>query len=210
MTAPALSRDLVDELERALRRAHVEAPDLADALALALASYLERAFACRVPGKPQPQQRARGKVRYRVALDELTGKPRRRGFVRMADPVRSTAWKGAAGWLLQAAMRVEARARGEVARPLEGPVAFHVRAVFPRAKADAGDARLWNAKDQGDADNVAKAALDAANTIAFDDDAQVARLVVEKLVAARGEEPHVALEVAPLGAIAPPAFRRRL
>lgn len=203
-----LSAELAGSLRVVLMRARFEAPDLAAELEIALGVYLERAFGCRVPGAPQPQQRARGGVRVRDELDPLSGKPRRRAFVRMRDPASSSAWKGAAAWLVLAAMRVEARSSGRGADPLEGPVAAHVRAVFPRAKRDPGDGREWHTKAQGDADNVAKAILDASNGIAYGDDRQVARLVVEKLVAAPGEEPHVSLEVAPLGAVNPPAFRR--
>jgi Holliday junction resolvase RusA-like endonuclease len=173
-----------------------------------VAFWRERRVAVRIPGKPQPQGRARGRVRFRTEVDPTTQRSVARGFVAMRDPATSAAWKNAAGWLLASAMRVEARARGErgldAGAPLTGPLAAHVRAVFPRATRDGVGPRAWNTKAQGDVDNVAKAVLDAANGIGFIDDRQVARLVVEKVVAAAGEEPHVSLAIASLGAIEPP------
>jgi len=201
VTAPLFSADLTGLLWAVAARLRLEAPDLADELETAIGCYAERWFSCVVPGAPQPQGRARGSVRHRAAVDPISGAPTSRAFVKMRDPATSAAWKQGARWILWGAMPSPRRA-------LEGPVAVHVRAVFPRLKRDqALEGRAWHTHTKGDADNIAKAVLDAANSHAFVDDRQVARLVVEKLIAAPGETPGVGITLAPLDAVAPPAFR---
>lgn len=85
--------------------------------------------------------------------------------------------------------------------PLEGPLVMRVRVTLPipvsfskrkRAAALAGEE--WPAK-RPDADNFTKAALDALNTIAFRDDAQVVDL---RTVKRYGERPGMQIEVGPV------------
>lgn len=139
------------------------------------------AFTAAIAGQPQPQQRAR------IARTQ-------RG-VRLMDPERSRAWKEAAGLVLATAAR---RAGWRMPAP-DAPLEVQVRAVFPCPKAEQRTKRpqaaRWHAKATADADNLAKAALDAANGVLWPDDRQVARLVVEKLVGAAGEAPRVELVV---------------
>ena len=144
-----------------------------------------------IPGPPQAQQRARI-ARTRVGP-------------RMMDPPKSRSWKATA----QAHMADSVvRELGRLA-PFEPDTQLEVvmLAVFPCPTTDHRKReprpRRWHTKAAGDADNLAKAVLDASNGVLWLDDRQVARLVVEKIVGAQGEAPRVALEVRVLGEATP-------
>jgi Holliday junction resolvase RusA-like endonuclease len=138
-----------------------------------------------IPGEPVPQ----GRPRFRV----VDGRPR------VYDPARARTWKEGAAWLMRTARNDR--------RPFElwfpgGPVEARVTLVFPcpqrdrrvRVPAERRAHDTWP-----DADNLAKAVMDAATKArVWRDDGQVARLVVDKIVAAQNEEPYVELAVAPL------------
>jgi Holliday junction resolvase RusA-like endonuclease len=83
-------------------------------------------------------------------------------------------------------------------KPLAGPLSVRVTARFTCPKTDCRkrDPRpeRWHAK-KPDAENVAKAVLDAATGVLYLDDSQVAYLTILKRVAAQGEAPGVVLEV---------------
>lgn len=54
-------------------------------------------------------------------------------------------------------------------------------------------------RDKGaDADNCAKAVMDAGNSILYSDDAQVATLIVHKLTGQQGEVPSVIITIEPM------------
>lgn len=82
---------------------------------------------------------------------------------------------------------------------MEGPLAVRIRAVMPYPKNYPKKRRgpdVWHYK-RPDADNIAKTVLDALNGVAYKDDGQVARLVVEKLY---GSEPRTEIEIVQEGA----------
>src|SRR5688572_1593162 len=89
------------------------------------------------------------------------------------------------------------------AKPLypDGPLCLVVTGIFrpPGRPGSRNSARAWHAR-RSDSDNLAKAVLDAANRILFKDDAQVARLVVSKIVAAANEQACVEIQAWPLPA----------
>lgn len=82
--------------------------------------------------------------------------------------------------------------------PLAGPVSVEIVAVFPRPQS-----HVWKRRPmprcrhttRPDADNVAKAVLDALTDLAWRNDTQVARLVVAKWIAAGDEAPHTEITV---------------
>ncbi len=125
-----------------------------------------------IPGQPVPQ--ARPKV------------VRAHGRSYAYDPERSARWKEPARLLMAAKMQ---------GRPHTGPVAVTIIAVFEHPKTKAPK-WTW---PTGDVDNVAKASMDAANGIAYEDDAQVMKLTVEKRYGAKGEQPRVEMIVEALG-----------
>lgn len=137
---------------------------------------MKLALAFSIPGVPVAQGRPRA-VRFGNSA-------------RLYDPSKSRSWKGAA----QVHMLEALEAAGLRAPGFAGPVELVVSAVWPcpkgRERKSAPAPRTWKAS-RPDADNVAKAVMDAANSVLLADDAQVVRLVVEKLVAAQGEAPHV-------------------
>lgn len=142
---------------------------------------------CTVPGEPVAQGRPRA---FRLP----------NGHIRAYDPPKSRGWKATAQAHLQDAM--EALEAGTA--PFQGPLAVTVRALFtcPRSdwRAREPRSRRWHAK-RPDGENVAKAVLDAATGIVWLDDAQVARLVVEKRIGAQGEAPRVEIAVEALGSL---------
>lgn len=81
---------------------------------------------------------------------------------------------------------------------LDGAIEAKISAYFPiprseskRKKALMAAGEIWHTK-KIDSDNLAKAILDSLNQIAFHDDAQVAKLIVEKRY---GEQPRVEVEL---------------
>ena len=134
-----------------------------------------------IPGEPVAQGRPRS---FR-----LPG-----GGVRAYDPAKSRNWKAEAH--VHMARAVEAEAGMLVLYPL-GPCEALVTAVFTCPKSDFRKeprVRRRHAK-RPDAENVAKAVLDAGTGVLWADDSQVARLVIEKWIGAQGERPFVEIKV---------------
>ena len=86
----------------------------------------------------------------------------------------------------------------EIDKLIEGPVCLSLVFVMPRPKG-----KIWKRKPMPrylhtstpDADNLAKAVMDALNGIAYKDDSQVCQLRVEKWVAGGDEMPHIDVEI---------------
>ncbi len=133
------------------------------------------------------------------------GRPRfaRRGkFVTTYDPAKSRNWKATAQQHMLAAL---ARSAPDVIPgnsyaigPAEGPLSVEIAATFTCPKSDHRKRdpvpRRWHAK-RPDAENVAKAVLDAGTGVLWLDDSQIAHLVVVKAIGAQGEAPRVWLKV---------------
>lgn len=145
----------------------------------------------------------RGNVEVRVTVPGppvAQGRPRITtigGFARAYDPAKSRSWKGTAQVHMLAAMRAAGLAL------LEGPLEVEILAVFdcPVSRYRKRDPRQreWKAT-KPDAENIAKACLDAGSGVLYRDDAQVALLTVRKVVGAQGEAARVEMRVAPAGA----------
>lgn len=104
----------------------------------------------------------------------------------MIDPPESRAWKRAAASL----MRNHARS------PLEGAVAVTIDAIFAQPKSRRRSASFSRCTARnGDADNIAKAVLDAGNGILWHDDSQVVQLVVHRWYAPSGDPARVRVTV---------------
>lgn len=148
-----------------------------EAAGVGSASQASAVFTCLIPGPPVAQGRPRFTTRG--------------GFARAYDPPKSRMWKRMAATLFRAE-------RGTTA--FVGPVQVLVIAV--RACPDSAKRkrsvtpRRWDDSRTGDAENIAKTVLDAATASGlWVDDAQVARLVVERWVGAQDEAPSVLVEV---------------
>lgn len=129
------------------------------------------AYAFIVPGEPVAKGRARST---------------RSG--RHYTPARTVSFEG----------RVREAAQLARVKPIDGPVELTVIAVWawPKSKHRKRSPRRPEYLDTGpDADNVAKACADALNGVAFVDDRQVARLVVEKRRPEQGDPPAVHIEI---------------
>ncbi len=134
-----------------------------------------------IPGEPCSQGRPRFAMRGKHAV--------------AYDPPKSRAWKSYAVDALRAA-----GIAGAVMFPA-GAVEVRVLAVFscPKGAFRRVPVPRRRHAQRPDAENVAKAVLDAATTAGvWSDDSQVARLVIEKHVGAQGEAPFVEIEVTPL------------
>lgn len=127
-----------------------------------------------VPGKPHAQGRQRGM--------------RRGPGIHFYDAPASRIWK-------EGAAKIMLAARGR-RRALEGPVAVEIEAVFVRSVRSA--TRSWCAVRNGDADNIAKAVLDAGNKVLWADDAQVCSLFVTRQWGSRDDSPHIRVRVTSL------------
>jgi len=130
-----------------------------------------------VPGQPQTKGSARAfVVRGRAVITN--------------DNAKTKSWAGV----------VTSFALEASPTPIPGPVRVTLRFDLTRPKAHSTkrglrlDAPTYVSK-KPDADKLARACLDALTSVCFLDDAQVARLVVEKRYA---ETPGVLVEVAPL------------
>jgi Holliday junction resolvase RusA-like endonuclease len=132
-----------------------------------------------IPGKPVPQ--GRGRV-ITVA-----------GHGAIADPAKSRSWKGVA----------QVHMQQQCPTPLEGPLEVQVLAKFPCPGSDYRKRekrpRRWHTKSTGDADNILKACLDAGNGVLWEDDRQVAKATVVKIIAAQEENSAVIIAVGHLG-----------
>lgn len=142
-----------------------------------------------VPGEPVSQGRPR------FSRFGGPGRPQLE-HPRAIEPEKSRSWKRDAR-----AEMLAVRGGGALTFP-EGPLDVHVVAVFSCPKGDwrktEPTPRRAHAK-KPDAENVAKAALDAATGVIWTDDAQVAQLLVEKIIGAQGEAPYVRITVRPWG-----------
>ena len=80
----------------------------------------------------------------------------------------------------------------------EGPIGVQILLVLPRLKSRKGTQRYRptvGSALNGDADNYAKGIMDALNSAAWRDDAQVVNLLVDKWAAALGEEPYAVVTI---------------
>lgn len=82
--------------------------------------------------------------------------------------------------------------------PIECPVSVSIVCVFPRPKSmtkkTRPNLRCWK-DSKPDADNLAKSVCDSLNGLAWRDDSQVVKLVVEKHIASGDEQPRVEVEI---------------
>lgn len=140
-----------------------------------------------IPGKPLAQGRARA-----TAVS---------GHVRLYDPKPSREWKAGAGLRMHQAA-VAAKLLAGSARVLHRFCSVDILAIWPLPKgehrAKSPPPRRWYNRRGGDADNVAKAVLDAGNGILWEDDAHVVDLRVRTVLGGQGEEPGVEVLVRPM------------
>lgn len=134
-----------------------------------------------IPGIPVGQGRSRAVRRKTSGGGE---------YIAMLDPEKSVEWKARASYWMNAA-----RVAGGVLGLWSRPITVTVTAYFQRPAGMRATASPWR-PSRPDADNLAKAALDAGNGVLWADDAQIVRLVVEKRYAPEGRDPHVAVEIA--------------
>lgn len=134
----------------------------------------------RIPGEPVAQGRPKA---FKTPA----------GFVRVYDPAKSRNWKATAHEHFRMALEA-----ARVTRPITGPVWCEIIAVFSCPKSQ------WRTKTRTprrphakkpDAENVAKAVLDAATGVVWLDDSQVTDLRIRKVIGEQGEAPYVQVSV---------------
>jgi len=135
-----------------------------------------------IPGEPHAQKRHRTRV---------IGK-----HAQAYDHPDSRSWKGAA----QVHMLVAMDGRP----PLSGPLRLVIYAFFALPKSKHRKRvpvrEAWSVKNK-DADNLAKAVMDAGNGVLWGDDRQVCNLHVTKRTAAQGEAARMLVSVVELEAL---------
>lgn len=140
-----------------------------------------------IPGSPHGQGRPRA--------------VRRGGFVSVYERPEDKEWKEYARQHYAIAMK------GKLA--FEGPVRVVIVAFWPQpasARKAERPFRKWRV-GKPDCDNVAKAVLDAANGLVWNDDAQVAELRVYRIVGREGEAPRIEIVVDDAGALPQPLLQ---
>lgn len=136
-----------------------------------------------IPGEPVAQGRPRFSTRG--------------GFPRAFDPPKSRSWKAEARAAMVVAV-VEGQSvyrSGSLAFPKGVPLNVSVLAVFSRPKSAGKKPGRLLKVTRPDAENVAKAVLDAGTGVLWADDSQVVDLAVSKRHGAPDEAPFVLLEV---------------
>jgi Holliday junction resolvase RusA-like endonuclease len=142
-----------------------------------------------IPGPPVAQ--GRGKVGKWRSKDGREG-------VTVRDPTKSRNWKATAQEYMLAVRR-ENWSEAPIHYPADRPLALMIEVVFlcppsqHRKKWPIPRRRACGSRN--DADNLAKAVMDAGNGVLWLDDGQIAVLHVEKWVGAQGEAPYVRLVV---------------
>ena len=129
-----------------------------------------------VPGQPVAQPRQR----HRAVM--IGDRPHSLNYTPRNDPVQSFK------------LAVQVLAKSRYSGRLLGPLEVRITAVFRRPRSRCTWVRGWHTA-KPDCDNLAKSVLDALNEILWQDDGQVASLIVTKLFAAHGEGPHTIIEV---------------
>lgn len=156
-----------------------------------------------VPGDPHAQGRARMRV------IQTKG----RAFASAYDPKESRDWKATVSQIMGDALRDRYRDTEPVANadgakhadgypfPLDAVLDVAVFALFPCPKGDHRKIpvpRRWCGKAK-DADNIAKAIMDAGNGVLYPDDRAIAHLDAWKIIAAQGEPPRTIVSIRQLG-----------
>lgn len=147
-----------------------------------------------VPGPPVAQ--GRGKVGKWRSKDGREG-------VTVRDPTKSKNWKATAQVHMIRALRgggLAAVEGEEISISVSGcALSLAIEAVFPCPTSDyrkrEPTPRRRACGSRNDADNIAKAVMDAGNGVLWLDDGQIAILHVEKWIGAQGEAPYVKLTV---------------
>lgn len=105
-------------------------------------------------------------------------------------PQKTVSWEGRAQAVMMAAVKG--------GKPLEGPLALKILAVFTCPKTDHRKReprkRRWHTKNK-DLDNIIKAVADAGNGVLWLDDRQVCHVIANKWIGAQGEAPRVEFTV---------------
>lgn len=140
-----------------------------------------------VPAVPVAQPRQR----HRIITSKKTGKAFAQNYTPTCDPVNA----------FKASVQLAASAVYQGA-PIAGPVRIAMLCVFPRPKAMVWKTkpmpRVWCDK-KPDFDNLGKSIADALTGTVLVDDASIVSAQVDKYVAAGDEQPHVEIEITPLG-----------
>ena len=94
--------------------------------------------------------------------------------------------------------------RPHISAPLSGPLALRLVFVYPRLKSarKSQQGRIWKAT-KPDASNLAKAVEDGLEGLAYLNDAQLARVEIDKVYGQEGEQPHIEVELKPLEELPP-------
>ena len=124
------------------------------------------------------------------------GRPRlstRGGFARAYDPPKSKEWKRVVEQYVRKAVR-----ESEEEFQYKGPLRVWMKFIMPLPKSAHRKrnppSESWSTK-KPDVDNLYKGVADAMEGIVYENDSQISHLVVEKKIAAQGNEAKVLIEV---------------
>ena len=137
------------------------------------------------------------RVRITIPAEPIAqGRPRFSnygGFVRAFDPKKSKDWKAFVADFAQKAMD-----EAGIEKPLDGPLCIRARFAFPLPKSSwrkrTPKPREYH-KKRPDLDNLYKGVSDAMEGIVFHRDAEVSKIVMDKITVAQGDAPFVSIIV---------------
>tara|TARA_B100000287_G_C20667418_1_gene792158 strand:+ start:181 stop:654 length:474 start_codon:yes stop_codon:yes gene_type:complete len=119
-------------------------------------------------------------------------------FVRAYDPKKSRDWKAFVADFARKAMD-----EYSILTPMEGPLCIRARFAFPLPKTQyrkrTPRKTQWHVK-RPDLDNLFKGITDAMEGIVFHRDADISKVVMEKIIVAQGEAPYVSVVIEKLPA----------
>ena len=131
------------------------------------------------------------------------GRPRlssRGGFARAYDPPKSRSWKAFVADYAEAAMK-----KAGIEAPIDGPLLVKVRFAFPLPKSQYRKKvkpASWHMK-RPDLDNLYKGLIDGMEGIVYHRDAEIVKVVMDKIIVEQGKAPYVNVSIETIEALNP-------
>ena len=131
------------------------------------------------------------------------GRPRlsnRGGFARAYDPPKSRSWKAFVADYAETAMK-----KAGIEAPIDGPLLVKVRFAFPLPKSQyrkKTKPASWHMK-RPDLDNLYKGLIDGMEGIVYHRDAEIVKVVMDKIIVEQGKAPYVNVSIETIGALNP-------
>ena len=124
----------------------------------------------------------------------------RGGFARAYDPPKSRSWKAFVADYAETAMK-----KAGIEAPIDGPLLVKVRFAFPLPKSQyrkKAKPASWHMK-RPDLDNLYKGLIDGMEGIVYHRDAEIVKVVMDKIIVEQGKAPYVNVSIETIEALNP-------